>query len=356
MRLLFDARYIRTDFHDGVSRYSTELAAAVERRAPSEVRFLVHDPAQRELLPSSARTIRMHAPTSPLEPFTAIALNRLHPDAVFTPMPTMGSLGRRYRLILTQHDMIYYHHRTPPTNLSPLLRLGWRAFFLSFWPQRLTLNAADAVATVSETVRRQFAAARLTSRPVAVLPNAADDLPRGSVDLSLAPRNLVYMGSFMGYKNVEALVRAMAQLPEHTLHLLSPIAPGRERELRALAPGARIVCHHGVTDAEYAALLADRAALVMPSLDEGYGLPIAEAMAAGVPVIASDLPVFHEVAGDAALYFDPSSSVELRARVRQLDDPELRRALAAAGHRQVERWTWDDTARRLLAVARQLAG
>ena len=148
MRLIFDARYIRTDFHDGISRYSAELARAVFAAAPArgvDVVFLIHDEAQRALLPAGARTLLVHAPTSALEPFAALRLNRYRPDAVFSPMQTIGSLGRRFGLILTLHDTIYYRHRTPPRDLPWYVRVGWRLFHLSYVPQRLTLNAADVV-------------------------------------------------------------------------------------------------------------------------------------------------------------------------------------------------------------------
>ncbi|MFT4213182.1 MAG: glycosyltransferase, partial [Microbacterium sp.] len=276
MRLLFDARYIRTDFHDGISRYSAELAAAVVAAAPSrgvQLVFLVHDDAQRAALPAGARTLKIHAPTALREPLTALLLNRYRPDVVFSPMQTIGSLGRRFGLILTLHDTIYYRHRTPPRDLPWYVRIGWRLFHLSYVPQRLTLNAADVVATVSETSAAEFARVRLTRRPVVLIPNApqrlADLLPDG-LEVRPGADNLVYMGSFMPYKNVETLVRAAASLPGRTLHLLSRISPARRAEVEALVDpaGAEVVFHDGVTDAEYAELLADRAVLVTASLDE----------------------------------------------------------------------------------------
>jgi hypothetical protein len=208
------------------------------------------------------------------EPFTALLLNRYRPDVVFSPMQTIGSLGRRFGLILTLHDTIYYRHRTPPRDLPWYVRLGWRLFHLSYVPQRLTLNAADVVATVSETSAAEFARVKLTKRPVVVIPNAPQRLaallpPEAAVEPGA--QNLVYMGSFMPYKNVETLIRAAASLPGRTLHLLSRISPDPPRRARGprRSGGAAVVFHGGVTDAEYAALLADRAVLVSASLDEG---------------------------------------------------------------------------------------
>ncbi|WP_336630470.1 MULTISPECIES: glycosyltransferase [unclassified Microbacterium] len=356
MRLLFDARYIRTDFHDGISRYSAELAAAVFAAAPArgvDVVFLIWDDAQRALLPEGARTRRIHAPTALREPWTALLLNRLRPDAVFSPMQTIGSFGRRFGLVLTLHDTIYYRHRTPPRSLPWYVRLGWRLFHLSYVPQRLTLNAADLVATVSETSAAEFARVRLTKRPVVVVPNApqrlAELLPDGTAVVPGA-QNLVYMGSFMPYKNVETLIRAVAELPGRTLHLLSRIAPDRRAELESLVDprGGAVVFHGGVTDAEYAALLADHAVLVSASLDEGYGLPVAEALELGVPAVVTDMPIFHEVAGGGALYAPGTDPAAFAAAVRSLDDPERHTAVVAAGAAHIARFSWARSAAVLL--------
>lgn len=360
MRLFFDARYIRTDFHDGISRYSAELAAAVAEAAPArgvEVTFLIWDPAQEALLPAGARTLRLHAPTALREPFTAFALNKHAPDAVFSPMQTIGSLGRRYGLILTLHDMIYYRHRTPPRDLPWYVRVGWRLFHLSYLPQRLTLNAADAVATVSQTSADDFARVRLTSRPVVVIPNApqrlAELLPADS-EVTPGTRNLVYMGSFMPYKNVEALVRALRVMPGRRLHLLSRISPERQAQLSSLAAGADVVFHDGVSDAEYAALLADDAVLVSASRDEGYGLPVAEALALGVPAVVTDMPIFREVAGAGAVYIDPDDPLSIAAGVAALDDPHRMAQHVAEGTAHIARFSWAGSATRLLDAVAEL--
>ncbi|HOQ22840.1 MAG TPA: glycosyltransferase, partial [Microbacterium sp.] len=240
-----------------------------------------------------------------------------------------------------------------PRDLPWYVRVGWRLFHLSYVPQRLTLNAADTVATVSDTSAAEFARVNLTKRPVVVVPNAPQRL--GAL---LAPgvvarpgaQNLVYMGSFMPYKNVETLIRAAAALPGRTLHLLSRISPARRAELSALIDpaGASVVFHGGVTDAEYAALLADHAVLVSASLDEGYGLPVAEALALGVPAVVTDMPIFREVAGDGALYA-PGMDAEAFARgIRSLDDPETRASVIAAGTAHIARFSWEHSADVLL--------
>ncbi|QIM19499.1 glycosyltransferase family 4 protein [Leucobacter coleopterorum] len=357
MKVLFDARYIRVDFHDGISRYSAELAAALSQLTP--VTFLIHDERQRESLPEGADCLKIHAPTSAKEPWTARVLNRYKPDAVFSPMQTMGAAGRRFGLILTLHDTIYYRHRTPPRDLAWPIRLGWRLFHLSYWPQRLTLNAADVVATVSETSKREFERVRLTKRPIVVIPNApklVENQKSGASVAASGPTNLIYMGSFMPYKNVETLIRGMAFLPDHTLHLLSRISPARRAELAALVPlDARVVFHEGVTDEEYERLLRDNAVLVTASKDEGYGLPLAEALTQGVPVVASDLPIFHEVAAGGALYFETTNPGDFALKVRELGDPAVLAEVIARGTEHSKMFSWDRSARILLETLEAVA-
>lgn len=357
MRLFFDARYIRTDFHDGISRFSYELAQAVYKIKPDTV-FIVSNGGQRRMLPAAARTVSLHPTTSWREPFASLLLNRYRPDVVFSPLQTMGSRGRRFKLILTLHDTIYYRYRTPPKDFSRVIRLLWRLFYLTPHPQRFVLNHADMVATVSETSRTEIRRLRLTKRPLVVIANAPRDLRKltREINLDKNPRQLVYMGSFMPYKNVETLIMSMAYLPDHTLHLLSRIKPKRERELLKLKPtDAKIVFHHGVSDQEYAGLLAQGSILVNASKAEGYGLPVAEALYLGVPAVISDLPIFHEVAGAGALYFNPSDPQDLATKIKSLDNADLRLRLSAKGKKHIEQFAWEKSAATLIEAAEDLS-
>lgn len=234
MKLLFDARYIRTDFHDGVSRYSTELGNALAKLTP--VTFIISEQKQREFLPKDAEVIVLHATTSAREPLSAVFLNKHKPDVVFSPLQTLGSVGKRFKLVLTLHDLIYYKHRTPPHHLNAATKLVWRAYHTTYIPQRTTLNGADMIVTVSNTSKQEILDAHLTKRPVVVVPNAPRDLSKflhEKPTVAKKPTNLVYMGSFMRYKNVEALIAGMEYLPGRTLHLLSKITPKRKAELQS---------------------------------------------------------------------------------------------------------------------------
>lgn len=356
MKLFFDARFIRTDFHDGISRYSTELGNALAALTP--VTFIICKTEQKAFLPKDAPTVMLNDPTSSKEPFAAKKLNAFKPDVVFSPMQTLGSSGRQFKLILTLHDLIYYRHRMPPRHLSPALRLGWRLYHSSYVPQRLTLNKADVVATVSETSKRDILKVKLTKCPIIVVPNAPRDLktllkttPIKQEDL----KNIVYMGSFMPYKDIETLLSGMAFLPGRTLHLLSRITKKRQKELEKCIPaGAKVIFYNGVTDEKYADLLADDAISVSASLDEGYGLPLAEGLALGVPSVVTDLAIFREVAGNGALYFAPKNPQDFAEKIKQLDDNKIRQELIEAGKQHIGQFSWEKSAQILLDTVNTL--
>lgn len=357
MKVVFDARYIRTDFHDGISRYSTELGKALVDRLP--VTFLIYDEKQKAFLPDEADTILFHAPTSWREPFSSLLLNEYEPDIVISPMQTFGSLGRKFKLILTVHDLIYYRHHTPPRNLPLLIRMGWRLYHMSYWPQRLALNSADIVMTVSDTSRYDIQSVRLTDRPVFVAPNAPQQLAE-LLDTppvhKTRPTELIYMGSSMPYKNISTLLRGMADLPGYTLHLLSRMPKRQRAALEKIIPkNASVIFHNGVSDKEYAELLAKDALLVTASLDEGYGLPLAEAQALGTPAVVSDIPIFHEVAGDGALYFAPTDHQAFAACVKKASDPTTYQQLSKKSIAHSKTFTWEKSAIALHTEILQLA-
>lgn len=358
MKLFFDARYIRTDYHDGISRYSFELGHALARQ--HEVTFIVSSDEQAAMLPTGSPAIRIHTIDSWREPFTSGRLNKYGPDVVFSPMQTMGTIGRRFKLILTLHDMIYYIHRLPPPGAKGIVRPIWRLFHLAYWPQRLVLNRADTVATVSQTSRGEIARARLTKRPLIVVSNAARDLSpllhTPVKQTAEPPKNLIFMGTLLPYKNAETLIEMMRHLPNRTLHLCSKVSPTRKLQLESMVPsGAHIVFHNGVSDEAYAALLADDAIMVSASRAEGFGLPLAEALKLGVPAVVSDRPYFREIAGDeSAVFADPNDAENFARAVQSLNDLAERDRRVKAGIEAVDRFSWDKSAEILLNECKRL--
>lgn len=352
MKIVIDARFTRTDHHDGISRYGASLIAATAKVA--DVSMLISDPRQLALLPDVPYTL-INSPLSPLELFVARRVNPLGADVVVCPMQTMGSWGRKYGLVLTLHDLIYYEHPAPPGFLPAPVRVLWRLYHKAFWPQRVLLNRADTVATISRTTEALMAKYRLTQRPVRIISNAPQPAQDPRDPAAGAEHSLVYMGSFMPYKNVETMVAGMSELPDFTLHLLSRITADRRAELEIMVPpGAKVVFHNGVTDDEYTVLLKRATALVSLSRAEGYGLPLVEAMALGTPVIASDIPIFREVGGDAATYVDPASPAEFAAAVQKLRDDAHWQQVSRRSVARAKEFSWDESAQQLVDVAHDI--
>jgi len=342
MKILFDCRYTRIGRHDGISRFTAGLVTALAELHP--VTMMISDTRQLAMLPQLPWVLGP-SPTGLTEPFVSLFINKFGPDVVYTPMQTMGPWGRRFGLVTTLHDLIYFTNRTPPRNLPWPVRVIWRLYHLSLAPQRGLLRSADENVAVSETTRQLMLKNRLTPHPITIVSDAVDD-PAAVRTAPSQTRTLVYMGSFMPYKNVDLLARAMHLLPEYTLHLLSRAGEDDRARLERLAPQNSLVFHNGVSDDEYHELLSTATALVSASRNEGFGLPVLESMAVGTPVVVSNIPVFQEIGGDAAVYFDPRSPKSMAGAVRSIEDAGewMRRSDRSVAQAAGFRWRHSATA------------
>jgi glycosyltransferase involved in cell wall biosynthesis len=352
VKIIFDCRYTRLGRHDGISRYTSRLVEELGKLHP--VTMLISDERQLDMLPELPWVLGP-APTAAGEPWVAKKVNEFEPDVVFTPMQTMGPLGRNYALVTTIHDLIYYTHRTPPRDLAWPVRLIWRVYHLWYGFQRRVLNMADAQLADSDTTRDLMLQHRMTRNPVHVI-WLGTDIPAGLPARRVpADRELVCMGSFMPYKNVELLARAMHELPGYRLNLMSRITDATRTRLASLAPTDSLRFFDGASDEDYQAALLRATALVSASKDEGFGLPVVEAMAVGTPAVLSDIPIFREIGGDPAGYFDPDSVESLVAAIRELEDDALWLRRSATARARAELFSWPDAAKKLLAVLEETA-
>jgi glycosyltransferase involved in cell wall biosynthesis len=355
MNIFYDARWTRFPFHDGISRYGAGIIQGFkENNIP--ITLLIKDKRQLKMLPSDIPYLLINDPLSVKELFVAYKLNKLGADAVISPFQIIGVWGRKYSLIVTLHDTIYYLHPQAPTNMALGQRIAWRLFHMAKWPQRILLNNADKVATVSNYSKNNIQKLGLTDREICVIYNAPS-LEKSQLHRAKEiTKNILYMGSFMPYKNVEVLIKGMADLPDDfTLHLLSKILDNRKTELsKLIKPGVNVVFHNGVTDDEYIKLLQGAYCMASASKEEGFGLPIIEAQMMGTPVVCSDMTIFHEVAADGALFFDFNSPKEFANQVLKLKDKKFENELVERGHKQAERFSWKQSAKKLYGICEEL--
>ena len=169
-----------------------------------------------------------------------------------------------------------------------------------------------------------------------------------SPDRVLPRENLVlFMGAIQKRKNVARLVRAFERMHSGWRLALAGASDGygAAEELKAVEASPRradIDVLGYVTDAQRDSLYRRARIFAFPSLDEGFGMPILDAMAYGVPVVTSNASAMPEVAGDATLLVNPSEEEELaEALVRLASDEALRTRLAQAGTERVRQFTWE---------------
>lgn len=168
-----------------------------------------------------------------------------------------------------------------------------------------------------------------------------------------------YIAAFGGrarHKNTSRLIEAFASLRDdfpHQLVIIGHLSAGAELEKtrNELRLAGRLVTTGFVPEQDVMPLLGHADLFVMPSLYEGFGLPVLEAQQAGVPVVCSSAASLPEVGGEGALYFDPASGEDMAGALRRsLGDAGLRARLARAGRKNLRRFSWAATARQTLGV------
>jgi glycosyltransferase involved in cell wall biosynthesis len=159
---------------------------------------------------------------------------------------------------------------------------------------------------------------------------------------------VLYVGGRWHYKNFATVLEATARVLRRTgLRLVVAGPPWSQREATQISAHPAASAIHLVEypdDGLLRVLYNFATAFVFPSLHEGFGIPLLEAMACGTPVIASDTPIFREIAGTAALFFDPRDSCDLARAIERCLDDQTQRQYRDLGFRQVARYSWDTTA------------
>jgi glycosyltransferase involved in cell wall biosynthesis len=190
-----------------------------------------------------------------------------------------------------------------------------------------------------------------------------DDHPLPYPDRSF----LFFLGSFRPHKNLEGLLRAfelvLDRLPDDKLLVVSGtrsdrLSPSLQARVAAInARKERVVFTGYLSSADVRRHYERADAFVFPSLAEGFGIPVLEAFHYGVPLLCSDRSSVSEVAGDAALFFDPTDPESIGgALVRFFAEPGLRELLVARGRERLRAFSWARTARRTVEIYRQQAG
>jgi glycosyltransferase involved in cell wall biosynthesis len=283
-------------------------------------------------------------------------LVRRHGVDVLHSLGYVSPLRLRCASVVTVHDLNY---EAIPDSFTPLRRAVLQ-FFVPRGARR-----AETVLTLSEASRRRIVGRLgVPESRVVVTPCAADRPPAsGDVDfvalgarLGIDRPYVLALSSGSPHKNLARLVRAFSRLETDQLQLVvAGYEPIRGESLRALADelrlGSSIRFTGYLSDPDLALIRRNARVFAFPSLYEGFGIPVLEAMEAGVPVVASNVASLPEVVGDAGRLVDPHSVDDIAAGLREvIADEGLRRDLVQRGYQQLRRFSWESTARRTLEV------
>jgi glycosyltransferase involved in cell wall biosynthesis len=265
-------------------------------------------------------------------------------DVAHSPHPLLLP-ARSAAQVVTIHDL---HFLTHPDHTSAEIRRDYPALVHAH------AHRADRVIVVSRFVAGEVQ--RLLEIPaerISVCPNGAPEW-KGPVANVGAGGYLLYVGTIEPRKNVRGLLDAYARLRARRadaprLVIAGRVEPGSAGALAPMhqAPLAGHVEYRGYVPAdEREALFKGAQAFVLPSFDEGFGIPALEAMAAGVPVVVSNRGALPEVVGDAGMFVDPDDEESLAAALdRMIGDADLRAGCVRRGLDRARQFTWTQTAR-----------
>ncbi len=376
MNYCLDAR-TATDHFPGIARYVVSLThALIPLLANDERLILILDPkaVSFQKLPEELRTAGkiVHAKSSPFDLNQQWEIPRLLKQvsaSIYHSPYYLMPYRPRVPTIVTIYDLIPVIF---PQSVSVRARLLFRI------ATRFALGAADRLITISETTERDLSlhfpdrAALVSAIPLAP---QSEFIRKSAVEVAgvrerygLPQAYALYFGINKPHKNLGRLIEAWALALKHW----GPAGPApvlaiagawddRYPDARRLSANLDLqdqVRFLGpIPEAHLPALYSGARFFIFPSLYEGFGLPVLEAMACGTAVACSNTSSLPEVAGEAALFFDPRSPDEIAHAIRQLwEDAPLRETLASAGVKRASEFSWRQCAAQTLALYRQLAG
>lgn len=231
--------------------------------------------------------------------------------------------------------------------------------------KRILIHKAAKVITISENTKKDLLQIYNIPAEKIIVVHLASSFQRISMDSGLhetPEKFLLYVGDRKDYKNFSGLVVAIQKLllQDNDLYIVCAggrqFLPSEQELLNKLNISHKVKSVPFINDGVLTHLYSNAIAFVFPSLYEGFGLPILEAFSCGCPVAASNSSSLPEVAGDAAIYFDPLDENSIQNAIVKIMDSKMRQILISKGNKRLKDFTWDKTALQTLEVYREIAG
>ena len=364
IKLAYDLRWVRSEQIDGIGRYSLGLAKAL-RGEDLDIIFLYHQrslkPFLESALGSDAKLIRVPFEILTVADFfrTPGFLRGLGIDVYFSPNYITSFWHRGYEVILMVHDLIPFLYRKYRGKVS----LAQQLFYLSALPTEILLDQADMVIVNSQATKENLE--KLLGVPAAKVTVLYPGLEVKPVGKPTKGSYLLYLGRMEPYKNLGRLIEAYSHLSRRVMSRyqlliggvgVEPYRSKLQQLTKDFSVGNRVKFLGFVPENKLGELYRSAAAFVYPSLYEGFGLPVLEARAAGVPVVTSNTSSLPEAAGDGALLVNPTNVDDLsHAMERVLTDEALRQKLIQADQHVVQEFSWASSAKKFKELIDDLA-
>ena len=350
-------------YQSGIGVYTLNLM----RELHQTFQWPVHALTSRERLPFIApfcdRTSIVNAAIYSLREQISVTRRVRQEDVLHVPHYNFP-IFYRGTLLITIHDLTHL--------IDTNYRKSWKSRIYAAPMLAQSVLRAEHIFTVSEYSKGRIVEyLKVNPNKVSVVHNGVGEQfgPGGREEaqqfleerFGLCSPFLLYVGNLKPHKNVEALLRAFHEFQSRRDSSLRLVLVGSDQSgitaLHHLASQLGISPHfiNDASTGEVAQLYRAAEVLVLPSFEEGFGLPVVEAMACGTPVICSNTASLPEIAGEAALYFDPHDYHELTDVLDQLlHSPSLQSTLRAKGFHRASRFSWKETANRHVAIYRQV--
>jgi glycosyltransferase involved in cell wall biosynthesis len=360
-RIAVNARLLQDGKLEGLGVFTDELLKRLTRSHPEVEFILLFDRPfhKRFIYSSNCTAVQLPPPTRHpllwrcwLEITLPLYLRRKKID-VFLSLDGFGLPKSTFPQIIAIHDLNFLHR---PEDLPASVAQFYNRFFPRF------ACTADEVLTVSDHSKRDLASSYgLPLEKIHVAANAlpeqrsweTENQPDPFSRLTSGAPYFAYIGAIHKRKNLARLMAAFQRFvagsgSDHHL-IIAGEATGHYRKEWALVTSSidksRIHLTGRLTEKEKYLLLGGAQAMVCPSLYEGFGIPILEAFSAGTPVLCSNRTSLPEVAGDAALLFDPDSETEMCACMEQISTSDgLRVRLVGLGKERLQHYSWERSA------------
>lgn len=371
IRLGIDCR-LAGNRHAGIGRYIQQLAVRVPFLLPKwDLIFTVAELEQQQALEKhwdeqGKKPRNVSFVVAPIQHYTLAEqlkmpkifaqqnLDILHVPHFNIPLLYTG------KIIITIHDLLWHEHRGSEVTTLPKW-LYWFKYIGYRWVVTTALRRALAIIvpshTIKDTLSKYFPH---TLQKIFVTYEGADQFngkasKKPQLNWQRNPQRLLYVGSLYPHKNITVVLQALQLNPELTLDLVGSRSVFQDRvkaEIEVRGISDKVTWHGHLSDADLEALTKKVTALIQPSLSEGFGLTGLEAMTQGVPLLASDIPIFREIYQEGAWYFDPHDPTSLLNTVQNMTPKACQEKLELASNR-AHTFSWQQMSEETTSIYQQ---